>query len=110
MRMFLTAVFALIFVVMFIAANWATLDRSIFAAGDLFEDRWFIVTLCDAYCGFVTFFCWVAYKETSSFARGAWFVAIMLMGNFAMSIYMLLQLYRMGPQWSVEKLLLRNSD
>lgn len=108
MRLILTVVFALIFVALLIATIFASLDRNILSAGDLFADRWFVATLCDAYCGFLIFFCWVAYKETSAAARGGWFVAIMLLGNFATTTYLLIQLYRMDPQCSAESLLLRN--
>lgn len=110
MRRILTVVFALIFVALSFATVSASLDRNILSAGNLFADRWFVATLCDAYCGFVIFFCWVAYKETSALARGGWFVAIMLLGNFATATYVLLQLYRMGPKWSAETLLLRNQE
>ena len=54
----------------------------------------FAQTLMDAYFGFLTFFGWVAYKEQGWIARGSWFVAIMLLGNFAMSGYLLWQLSR----------------
>lgn len=110
MRLVLTSVFALLFVVLSIATISASLERNILSAGNLFADRWFIATLCDAYCGFVIFFSWVAYKETSQVTRCVWFVAIMLLGNFAAVAYLLLQLYRMGPQWSAAKLLLRGAE
>jgi predicted permease len=68
---------------------------------------WFIATMFDAYFGFLTFFCWVAYKETSNLARVVWLVAILLLGNIAMSVYMLLQLFRLPANAGVESLLLR---
>jgi Protein of unknown function (DUF1475) len=71
----------------------ASLDRNVLEAGrNLWPDPWFIATLMDAYFGFLTFYVWVAYKEQSWLARGAWFVAIMLLGNFAISGYLLWQL------------------
>lgn len=85
----------------------ASLDRSVLQGGrGLWPDPWFVATLMDAYFGFLTFYVWVAYKETSWTARGIWFVAIMLLGNFAMSGYLLWQLLSM-PQFSWEGLLLR---
>ena len=88
----------------------ASLDRSVLDAGrGLWPDPWFIATLMDAYFGFLTFFLWVAYKETTWIARGSWFIAIMLLGNFAMSGYLLWQLSTMiGFSW--EALLLRQRD
>ncbi len=85
----------------------ASLDRSVLEGGrGLWPDPWFIATLMDAYFGFLTFYLWVAYKETSWLARGGWFVAIMLLGNFAMSGYLLWQLSKI-KDFSWEALLLR---
>lgn len=56
-------------------------------------DRWWTwATLIDAYYGFITFYVWVAYKETAWLKRVLWFVAIMALGNIAMSAYVLWQL------------------
>jgi hypothetical protein len=58
---------------------------------------WNIAAFMDAYFGFVTFYVWVFYKETRSLQRIAWFAAIMLLGNIAVSAYVLLQLMRLAP-------------
>ena len=42
----------------------------------------------------MTFYVWVAFKQTSWLARAAWFVAIILLGNIAMSAYCLQELFR----------------
>ena len=85
----------------------ASLDRNVLEAGQgLWPDPWFVATLMDAYFGFLTFYVWVAYKEQSWVARGCWFLAIMLLGNFAMSGYLLWQLSKM-KDFSWEALLLR---
>lgn len=87
----------------------ASLDRSVLQGGrGLWPDPWFIATLMDAYFGFLTFFLWVAYKENSWIKRGFWFVGIMLLGNFAMSGYLLWQLTKL-KDFSWEALLLRRS-
>ena len=97
--------------VVLIGMTWVTtvasLDRSVIRGGEgLWPDPWFIATLMDAYFGFLTFFVWVAYKEHNVLRSGMWFVAIMLLGNFAMSGYVLWQLKKMdGFSW--ETLLLR---
>ena len=71
----------------------ASLDRGVLQAGKgLWPDPWFKATLMDAYFGFLTFFGWVAYRERTWFGRGLWFIAIMLLGNFAMSGYLLWRL------------------
>jgi hypothetical protein len=87
----------------------ASLDRSVWQAGrGLWPDLWFCATLMDAYFGFLTFYVWVAYKEQTWFARGMWLVAILSLGNFAMSGYLLWHLSRM-KEFSWEALLLRNT-
>jgi hypothetical protein len=78
---------------------WAGTRQSVFQWGGLTTgpDRyWTVATFIDAYCGFVTFYVWVFYKEARWFKRTVWFLAIMLLGNIAMSAYVLLQLMRLG--------------
>ena len=58
---------------------------------------WTIATLLDAYFGFITFYVWVLYKESRALPRTLWLVAILLLGNMAMSAYVLRQLLRMRP-------------
>ena len=88
----------------------ASLDRNVLQAGNgLWPDPWFIATLMDAYFGFLTFFAWVAYKEKSLLPCSAWLVAILLLGNFAMSGYILLQLSKMDA-FTWEALLLRHKS
>ena len=108
MTRLLTALFTAILLGM-IAVTWrASLDRSVFTAFfEITRDPWGLATLADAYCGFLTFYCWVAYKETSWLARGLWFAAIMLFGNIAMAIYVLVQLARLPPGAGIADLLLR---
>ena len=43
---------------------------------------------------FIAFFVWVAWKETTLAVRVLWFIAIILWGNLAMSLYMLVELFR----------------
>jgi membrane protease YdiL (CAAX protease family) len=74
-------------------------------------DRWWTwATLVDAYFGFLTFYAWVFYKETRAVARAAWFVAIMLLGNIAMAVYVLRQLAQLPAGAPASRLLLRNAD
>lgn len=70
---------------------------------------WWIATLVDAYWGFLTFYCWVVYKEVSWTARIAWLVAILLLGNIAMAIYALIQLFRVPADGRIEDVLLRRA-
>ncbi|MGH8231852.1 MAG: DUF1475 family protein [Steroidobacteraceae bacterium] len=68
---------------------------------------WFIATLFDCYFGFLTFYLWVAYRERAWSARLLWLIAIVLLGNIAMAGYMLRLLWRLPPDASMERLLLR---
>jgi hypothetical protein len=69
---------------------------------------WFIATLVDTYLAFFTFWLWVAYKERSWPARFAWLVAICLLGNIAMAVYMLVKLFRLPADAPMERLILRD--
>lgn len=103
----LRLLFGAILASMIAVTTWASLDRSVFEAGNLLDDRWGVATLCDAYFGFVTFYVWVAYKEQSGLVRGTWFVLIMALGNIAISSYVLIELLRLPKGASTETLLLR---
>lgn len=96
------------------ASVWATGHQSIVVAiNDLIanpasgNNPWLVATLFDAYFGFLWFWLWVAYKETSWLARGLWLVLILLLGNMAMAVYALIALWRLPPGAGVEQLLLR---
>ena len=89
----------------------ASLDRSLWTAGgQLITDRWFQATLADAYFGFVTFYVWVAYKESGWGKRFLWFCLIMALGNIAMSIYMIKELLFWDTSQGAAGLLLRKRD
>lgn len=75
--------------------------------GEVVRSPWGLMTLFDAYFGFLTFYVWVAYKERRGLARGLWFVLIMALGNIAMPVYMLIQLFNVKSDASIEEVLLR---
>jgi hypothetical protein len=86
--------------------SWASLQCPLFGVPrDVFTHPWFIATLFDAYWGFITFFVWVAYKQTSWLARGAWLVAILLLGNIAMAAYCLSELFALPKDGRLADLL-----
>jgi predicted permease len=108
MIIFLRIAFTFVLVAMLSVTSWASLKVAMWdTPRTVATHPWFIATMFDTYFGFLTFYCWVAYKETSAFARAAWLVAILLLGNIAMSIYMLIQLFRMPANAPIESLLLR---
>ena len=87
--------------------TYASLDRAIWnVRPELLSDPWFHATLLDTYFGFLTFYLWVAYKESSWLMRIIWFILIMTLGNIAMAIYALIQLVFWNQQDGAAGLLL----
>lgn len=108
MIIFLRFAFAFVLVSMLACTSWASLQCALWDTPRAVATHpWFIATLFDCYFGFVTFYVWLAYKETGWFARVAWLVAILLLGNIAMSIYMLITLFRLPTNATLEHVLLR---
>jgi Protein of unknown function (DUF1475) len=105
--LFLKILFMAILIAMLFVTIKASMFESIFNAGRILNEPWVIATLWDAYCGFITFFVWVCYKETKLWARVLWFVLIMSLGNIAMAVYMLIQLFRLPAGATMKDLLLR---
>jgi hypothetical protein len=104
----LKLLFTCIFVTLLIYTTWAATRQPVLQWGGLTTgpDRyWTIATFIDAYCGFLTFYMWVLFKEPRWLPRVAWFVAIMLLGNMAMSAYILLQLRRLKDGQNVSVIL-----
>ncbi len=111
MILFLRALFLLVLASMLCVTSWASLHCPLFAVPrDVFTHPWFVATLFDAYWGFTTFFVWVCYKETSWLARIAWFVAIMLLGNIAMSSYCLAELFRAPRDGRLTEVFIRRRE
>ena len=100
MKLVLKLLFAGIFIYMVSMITWVSLHKSIMLSPNEFSwalTPWAVATLFDAYFGFVTFYAWVFYKETSWLARMVWFVAIMGLGNIAMNRYPLAVSALRGP-------------
>ena len=94
MILILRALFIVVIASMLAVTTWASLHTPIFSIPrDVFTHPWFIATLFDAYWAFIAFYVWVAWKEQSAAARIGWFVAIIALGNIAMAVYMLRELF-----------------
>jgi Protein of unknown function (DUF1475) len=105
MKLFLKLLFAFIFVFMVVMTVRTSLQNSLWSALPSFAATpWAMATLYDAYFGFLTFFCWVAWRERSLAVKILWFVLIMAGGNIAMSLYVLLQLHRLKADESASAL------
>lgn len=106
----LFAIFVL--VAMLAVTGWASSQQALWKMPpEVVGHPWFIATLFDAYFGFLFFWLWVAYKETSWPARIGWLIGILLLGNIAMAVYVLIQLFRLPSNTPnpMERLLLRRS-
>ena len=79
---------------MLAVTSWASLQCPLFEIPrEVYAHPWFIATLVDAYWAFLTFYVWAAWKEQSVAARGLWLVAVLALGNIAMAIYFLRELF-----------------
>lgn len=108
MKTGLKILFATIFFSMIVVTVRASLTVSLWSAwGSFASDPWAVATLCDAYFGFITFWIWVAYKESTLWSRLLWLVLILGLGNIAVSLYVLIQLFSLKSDQSIEALLLR---
>ena len=86
--------FVIVLASMLAVTTWASLHTPLFSLPrEIYTHPWFVATLVDAYWAFLAFYVWVAWKEQSLAARLLWFVAIVLLGNIAMALYMLRELF-----------------
>ena len=108
MIVFLRIAFLIVLVAMFAVTGWASNIVALWNTPRAVATHpWFIATLFDTYFAFLTFYAWVAYKETSTVARVLWLLGILLLGNIAMAAYMLNKLFRLPTDAKIEALLLR---
>jgi hypothetical protein len=113
MKLFLKLLLGGILIYMVSMTTWVSLHKSILASGNEFSwtaSPWAVATLFDAYFGFVTFYVWVAYKERNWAAKALWFLLIMGLGNIAMSIYVLIQLFKLRPEQPAFAMLQRSNS
>jgi Protein of unknown function (DUF1475) len=100
--------FSIVLVSMLCVTSWASAQVPLWQTPrELLLHPWFIATLFDTYFGFLTFYLWLAYRETGWLARVLWLLAILALGNIAMASYMLWLLWRLPANASMAQLLLR---
>jgi len=91
--------------------SWASLNCPLFGVPrNVATHPWFIATLFDAYWGFITFYVWVAYKETRWVSKITWLLAILSLGNIAMSVYCLIQLFSIKSNDSIAAMLVEKKQ
>lgn len=100
---------AFVLVAMLAVTTWASLQVALWDTPRAVATHpWFIATLFDTYFAFLTFYVWLAYKETSNLARILWLLVILLLGNIAMAIYLLRELFRLPANATMGDLLMRS--
>jgi hypothetical protein len=99
------AILLLAIVLMLASFVWASLEMSL-AAGlaAVASTRWGVVTLADLGAGLVVVSAWIALLERSAVRAVPWIIAMILLGNFTMLVYLL---WRCRRATSLHDLLLR---
>ena len=96
MIIFLRGLFLVVLASMLCVTTWASLQCPLFAVPKAVATHpW----------GFTTFFVWVCYREISWTSKIAWFLAIMALGNIAMSSYCLAALFQSPTSAKVSDIL-----
>ena len=102
MRRLLQFLFAAIMLSVIGVNLWAGRQLSVFDSWPGFQaNPWAMATLLDAYCAFLSFYVWVAWRERTLAGRVLWFALIMGLGSITMALYVLIALTRMKPGESV---------
>jgi len=92
-------------------ATWASLRCALFdIPSPVLGHPWFLTTLVDAYLAFLTFYAWVAWKERHWLARIFWLLAIILLGNIAMAVYVLRELFTVSAGGRVSEVITRRYE
>jgi Protein of unknown function (DUF1475) len=97
LKLFLKCLFGFIFLFMMVMTVRTSMEVPVWRAS-FGGNPWAWATLYDAYFGFITFFCWVAWRERSVAVKVIWLLLILLLGNIAMSLYVLIQLFSLTPE------------
>ena len=99
MKTLLKVVYAGIFVSMIAVTSWAQMQEGFLSClRRIPSDPWFVATLFDTYFAFFCFWLWLAFRERSVVKSILWAVLIVLGGNITMSVYVLMQLFRLKPE------------
>ncbi len=106
----LKGIYSAILIFMIYATTKASLEVNLFThLPTLIQDPWAVMTLYDAYFAFLFFYLWVHYKEDSILFRIFMFIMIVCLGTMAMSLYMLVQIFKLKENEGIEALLLKKA-
>ena len=73
----------------------------------LIHDPWTVATFIDFYFNILILSAWMAYKENNGARAVLWFTSFLALGSIATSYYVLVQIWKMKPHDSIEKVLVR---
>jgi len=73
----------------------------------MIHDPWTLATFIDFYFNILIISAWMAYKENHAGRAFLWFAGFVLLGSIATSFYVLMQLLKLKPGQSPEKILVR---
>ena len=108
MILFLRCLFSGILLAMIAVTSWASTEVALWdTPRAVVTHPWFIATLFDTYFAFLAFWLWVAWLEKTWLRRITWLVAILLLGNIAMAIYMLVRLFHLPRTATMEEVITR---
>ncbi len=68
--------------------------------GQLWALPWGKVTFVDVYMGLILFCAWIGHREKSSLIGGLWIAAVMLLGNWATFLYVVVALILSKGDWT----------
>jgi hypothetical protein len=96
-RLILRLLFSLILIGMLTVTVWASYRQPLWQWGGMHgaDAPWTLATLADAYAGFLTFFIFICLRERRLVVRIGWLTALLLLGNIAVSFYLLRALHRL---------------
>jgi len=80
----------------------------ILEASILMDFVWGKVALVDLYISFFIIYSWIWYREKERLWKATWFILILILGSYAMCLYILIALYRCDND--VKKFLLGNNQ
>lgn len=101
--------FFVVLAAMLVATGWASSQIALWKMPrEVATHPWFIATLIDTYFAFIVFWLWLAWRERTWLARIGWLIGILLLGNIAMAVYMLIRLAKLPKGAGPEALLQRD--
>jgi len=105
---FLKILFGALFLYMIYVVITTQRQSPLFAEWDhLVQIPWMTATLKDFYTNVIAIFCWIAYKEKNFFIKILWLVLLVTLGSIATTLYILIQLFKLKPGDSLDRLFLR---